>query len=431
MGKNNNYTILYSLLALACFGVGGIALHKAKEDFAVGMACAVPPIWMGIRLARKAIRITELEKMDFGLGDIDSELIDFNNIDNNADAIMQALNKSGLLQKTVQSSSDNPVPQVIVGFKSQKPVSEDMLRHLTYPTIAANTPKTIYSPLDETDIRRLLTKFDIGYWTGYHQKKFLQFIIDASHKHPSVARIFREKTPLISAGYMRANPIVKGHLDRLNPNVVRLSITEDIESNMIGDTVYHEFIHAIQDKHTTFADVNYSLYRGPYQMLLESHAKALELIGTDCPFAVNMVEGMLQKLNMVKTTLSPESKGFIEEMCAGILMKCLISSDKDERYQLVQDHCGIPAEYFADLNQYCNNWHVAYFSADLSDLYAYSRVNNLSDQPQRDQIVVKSFENWFSMMTHIRQSTCHKLSLQEIQMMKNVISHHIHFFEKD
>ncbi len=62
---------------------------------------------------------------------------------------------------------------------------------------------------------------------------------------------------------------------------------------------------------------------------------------------------------------------------------------------------------------------------------AFDRVNNLSEQPLRDQLIVECFENWFSQMTHIPQTTHHKLSIKEVRISQYAVPHYIRTYEKD
>ncbi len=323
--------------------------------------------------------------------------------------------------------------------KREISVSSDVLQQLCYVKYPSKNTTSVYDPLTETDIKNLTTYIDFSHLKKSEQQFILQDLIITAYYSPLVAKILKSK--IRTATLLIDKNLYCSGISDFAPEI-------DIEGKIILQNfdnplvTAHEILHLKQAQDGSYCLKNLNHY---LHLINEAQAQGLNYvlnyeITNECQqhnsskndltnWEKTLYTSQLKKIKKQHPTLSErERKGKTEEMSIGILMKCLLESDKKLREEIFVTACGPFSSKTdkANFNTYCLNWRKTYINEDV--LKRENEVSSiLKHTPsiiQHEVNMIPDFNTYFTTETGIPQDISRiKISKQQPIALFQFIPH--------
>ncbi|MBQ8251703.1 MAG: hypothetical protein IJY92_07350 [Alphaproteobacteria bacterium] len=297
-------------------------------------------------------------------------------------------------------------------------VSPDVLQQLCYVKHPPQNTPSIYDPLTENDIKNLTTYIDFSHLKKSEQQFILQDLIITSYSSPFVAKLLKSKIRAATL-FIDKNLYCAGISDFAPEiDVEGKIILQNFDNPLVAT---HEIFHLKQAQDGSYCLKNLNHY---LHLINEAQAQGLNYIlnyeiTTECQkrnpsdswlsnWEKTLYTSQLQKAKKQHPLLSErELKGKTEEMSIGILMKCLLESDKKLREEIFVTTCGSFSSKTDKLNfnTYCLNWRKNYINEDVlkRENELLSILKHTPSIIQHEVNMIPDFNAYFTAETGIPQ----------------------------
>lgn len=248
----------------------------------------------------------------------------------------------------------------------KKSVSKNILDSLNFQS--NNADNTLYSSLKKSDIEKFVSHIDLSSISKEKQLFLLQQIIEASNKHPSLAKLFKNDflpTTIIYKDDIKYHGALLHEKDVIVQSEIHLKPQSEFR------TFLHEIIHAKQSIDGAFNFKKLSYFA---EFINEAQAKAYTLLleKNEAEWINKIIDHTLKQIKQTNPNLSiREQQGKAEESTIALLSKCLITEhDFKVTRNLLDQYCPnvLNETEITKLYQLCLIWRLGYENKKVTRL---------------------------------------------------------------